>query len=360
MISGRKYSYCILSMTLLILSLIASFNYWQDPANLFLSERQYKEFSEALTEGHILAVRGNYDERIFKKNEIAAKKGTDCDIVILGSSRVMAFSKENLGDNLAVENLGVSGAVLQDDISIWHIYEEVNENNSVKIVIIEAAAWLLNVNNGQNSWKALSDDYVTAMQNLGTSIDVPHDYDKISKLISKKYTQLSYNQWHNEKKIFPLYICDSLDEIKDNWHIIYPDGSRGWSRELYQKDANDLAKAFVKGKVYQVEEFDTLDTRLQNTFALFMDYLQAKNIKVILYFPPYHPYVYKFLKDNSRYSQVFKADSWFKDYATTHNIEVFGSYNPADMGLNEDDFLDGGHLKRESFLKFGHNMINKQ
>lgn len=352
MINGRKYSCCILSMTLLILSLIASFNYWQDPANLFLSERQYKEFSEALTEGHILAVRGNYDERMFKKSEIVAKRRIGCDIIVLGSSRVMGFSKENLGDNLNVENLGVSGAVLQDDVSMWYIHQKVNEDSTVKTVVIEAAPWIFNTNNEEHRWKVLTDDYIDGMKFIGKPVDVHRDYEKYFQLVSKKYTQLSYEQWREKKKICPFLICDDSDEIMDEWYVICQDGSWRWPKKLYQMNSQAMAENFVKGKVYHVEGYEELDKDLQNNFSLFIKHLQEQKIKVVLYFPPYHPYVYNFLKDNPRYSKVFEAELWFKNFALTHNIEVIGSYNPADMGLNEYDFLDGGHVKRESFIKF--------
>ena len=103
-------------------------------------------------------------------------------------------------------------------------------------------------------------------------------------------------------------ICDDSDEIMDEWYVICQDGSWRWPKKLYQMNSQAMAENFVKGKVYHVEGYEELDKDLQNNFSLFIKHLQEQKIKVVLYFPPYHPYVYNFLKDNPRYSKVFEGN----------------------------------------------------
>lgn len=41
------------------------------------------------------------------------------------------------------------------------------------------------------------------------------------------------------------------------------------------------------------------------------------------------------------------AMDFFKNYANNNNIQLIGSFNPADEGLNGSDFYDGPHIRKE-------------
>lgn len=173
--------------------------------------------------------------------------------------------------------------------------------------------------------------------------------------MSKKYTEASYDEWKKHiysAKPSPLTVCDDIENRDENWALILPDVSREWPQKLYNADADKLAKAYIKDKIYHLENYDKLDVDLQEAFANLIEGLQSHNIEVVFYFAPYHPYVYDFLKEKPKYVKIFKAEQWLRNYAEKHGIKMLGSYNPSEMSLDGNDFLDGMHLKRNAFMKF--------
>ena len=62
---------------------------------------------------------------------------------------------------------------------------------------------------------------------------------------------------------------------------------------------------------------------------------------------PYHPYVYEYLSNSNEYKIVLNVESYFRAVSAKNNIPLFGSYNPKTCGLDEKDFYDEMHLKRE-------------
>ncbi len=76
-----------------------------------------------------------------------------------------------------------------------------------------------------------------------------------------------------------------------------------------------------------------------------------KNIRVIFFLTPYHPYVYTYLMSSTQYQIIAKAETYFRIIGTQKHIPVIGSYDPLQCGLAEEDFYDGMHPSREGIAK---------
>lgn len=343
MISEKRYVCLCVGIVVLVISCIAGFNYWQDPADIFAGEHRYMALARKAHDGKTLLIASSYNERLYRKCFIAtARKGYDT--VVLGSSRVMTIGEDCLSNAGTLINLGVSGGVLEDDMALWYCYQE-NMKEKPKKIIIGIDPWLLNRANGETRWKKhLTKEYVLAAKELGFSRKVNSDKVGYAQLLSKKYTQESWRKWRNN--IQPLEVMIKPENSDEKKSITFSDGSWEYGRAVYKEDSDDAARKYIAGKVYHIEDYNTLDSQLEMEFAAFVHSLQQQGIKVIFYFPPYHPIVYEYLCQTEKYGCVFQAEHWFREFAKENSIEMIGSYNPTEMGFDGTAFFDGMHLKR--------------
>ncbi len=349
MLNEKRYVCLCIGVVAFVMSCIAGFNYWQDPAEIFVGERRYMPMTKELHAGKSLVVASNYNERLFRKCVIATGSN-DYDVVILGSSRIMTIGEDCLPNAGRLINLGVSGGVLEDDMALWHCYQK-NMKDKPKMIIIGIDPWLLNRHNEEIRWqKHLTDDYVAAAHELGFSRKVKANNEGYAQLVSKKYTQESWKKWRN--KIQPLEVWTQAENSDEKRTLIYPDGSLEYGRSVYKADSDAAARKYIEGKVYHIENYKVLDAEKQLEVSAFVKSLQGQDIQVAFFFPPYHPIVYNHLLQTEQYKCVFQAEEWFRNYARENSIKVIGSYNPVDMGLDGTTFFDGMHLKRLSLKEF--------
>lgn len=358
MLNGKKYVLGCIGMVFILLVCIAVFNLWQDPAGIFAGENPYKTMAKESCSGKKLVVSGNYDERLFTKNVIELGDNR-YDVIVLGSSRIMDIGEQDFPDEIKVRNLGVSGAALEDDIAIWESY--VTHMDALpKLVIVGIDPWLFNRHNGENRWKSLTEEYLAGMKRLGLKSDVQKDNERYRSLLSISYTKESWKKYRNPVKPLevPLEIWNSQEESAEDKSLIYADGSRMGSRKSYREDAEAKARAYVRDKVYHLEKYKELDEGLRDIFSAWIKSMQKQGIKVIFFLPPYHPLVYDHLQQNIQYKNAFEAGAWAKDFAADQGIDIIGAYNPQEMGVGKDAFIDGMHMKRQyqsryvmSFLK---------
>ena len=344
MINDKRYVLSCIWIGLTIIICVALFNWWQDPAGIFGNNTTYKEMAKANCDGKSLVMSGNFNERLFVKNVISYG-ANDYDVIVLGSSRAMGIGEEGVPNDLRLRNFAVSGAALEDDIAIWHSYTQ-NMEKLPKMLIIGVDPWIFNANNGETRWKnAFAVEYANAIRNLGFEYTLDNDYTQFSSLLSIQYTKESLMKMVKNNQT--LAVWESQEKNDEERQLKYSDGSIAYSRKFYREDANELAKNYIKDKVYQVEDFYTLAETKTETFSAFIEQMHSKGVQVVFFLPPYHPLVYDYLNEKEKYKCVFEAEKWYRDFAATNGITVIGSYNPASMGFTEKDFLDGMHTKRE-------------
>ena len=131
--------------------------------------------------------------------------------------------------------------------------------------------------------------------------------------------------------------------------MILSDGSRveGKSvRERSPEEVGNLAVEYVsEEKVYSLGGFAELDAETMAALELFITYLMDHRVEVILYLPPYHPYVYEYFMKTGKYRNVGEAEHYFRNLAEKIGVKVLGGYNPRDSGCGQEDLFDGMHPK---------------
>ena len=121
------------------------------------------------------------------------------------------------------------------------------------------------------------------------------------------------------------------------------------------------AENFAREKpIYSLGEFKRLDTESVKKLRSFLQVLTDDRVRMIFFFPPYHPAVYETMRQSPEYRMVDQAEQAFKEIANEMNILMLGSYNPANLGLKDSDFYDGMHMRNESLTQFFKNHLTAE
>ncbi len=344
-----------------LIVIIVLVNLVVDPANIYKAEYETKA-AEMLLSGKNVAGMTDYDERLLQE-KIIRGENTCPATIILGSSRVMMLSGESLKIS-NYRNHGVSGAGIFDYMGILGIYEDCGK--MPEQVILGLDPWVLNENDTDSRYQTLI-EYINAFEGKigGTGktngiylgfiqkklqfLSIPYFQSSMKKLVLNPKEALRFN-----KDITFYALLDNFNIMEIEEAIRYADGSTDSKKEVRERrveDVNASAREYVTGEVYKIENYNYLCPSYCERMEMMIDYLQNKDIEVIFYLPPYHPYVYQYLVKNPDYKNVFEAEEFFMDLAQKKGIDIYGSYNPMLLGCTENDFSDGMHMMRGSMWK---------
>lgn len=351
-----------LSLFIPIILVIVGFNYFMDPANLFSKGKYEYGIAKLISENNNVANLTNCDERILQKY-ISEMIKTKYDIMVLGSSRTMT-----IGNNLLegkVFNKSVSGCSLEDLMSVYWVTRKAD--SLPKTIIVNLDPWVLNKNNNQTRYKSLQVEYdeIIDFMSLEKENITITDYipEKLLHLFSFTYFRESLKAFakkftnNKEESYYPTK--DSSLEVS----LKLVDGS--WINKKQEKEtslerANQKAINYAnESPIYSLGNFKKISKDNQERFEKLISLMSKDNIKIVFLLTPYHPYVYNKLVNSEDYKIIVDVQKYFQKFASENNIKFIGSYNPTDLNLAEKDFIDGMHLRSESFKIFLNNDLIK-
>jgi len=174
-------------ISITVLCALVWINYIGDGAKLFDKEYE-KEIAQIISDGKYVTNIKNFDERLFQ--EYLIKEKNNCpNIMVTGSSRTMLINSNLVADTSFINN-SVSGASIEDLVSIYQLYKE--ENKFPNKIIIGIDPWTFNENNEQKRWQSIA-NYYYKFHNLNKRDLIESDLEKYRQLISFTYFQSSVN-----------------------------------------------------------------------------------------------------------------------------------------------------------------------
>lgn len=327
----------------------------RDPAHLFNSTTYLEGVVQGILEGKNVANLGNYDERIFRKMCTQSTEKV-ADVLALGSSRSSLINKDFFPNNTFFNNW-VSGAVLEDILGMYKPYTE--KKHFPSKVILSIDPWMLNKNHGADRWLSLHDEYafmrkkilnVENQQSVFQFKKLKFNLIKIKELLSIDYFRKALKN-QNDTYYF-------TDKMVVNEFILLSDGSRRYRKQLREntrQKREQLAKDFIAKDAYHLSNFHQLDIFYQQLLEKFIQYLKQQNIEVHLFLSPYQPIVWDHFAKTEKYSMVSKTEKYLQSLAIKENVKVIGSYNPNNLQLNSEHFIDGMHLNRKGMSQVFNN-----
>lgn len=341
-----------------ILAAMIFVSYRVDPSGLFWGAGFERIASEYMLKGMYIDGYERLDGRAL--NEVYAKNVPYApQILVNGSSRSMMIDKSFTKEDKTFYNASNVGADIYDFFTSYYIFEK--EHKTPEIFVMGVDRWLFN--DGEENLDKRSDKelyYEFLGEELGyenLEYEKPNPMEKYKALLDPSYFQGSVRYYFKDKSadvqpepVDPRDIWDSNEVIKA------PDGSVIYDKEFrtrgqYAVDYDALAAANAE-PIMRLGDYDKLSREYTLQFEKFIEYLQEKGVKIMIYLPPYHPIVYDtafYYYD--RYHCLFEAEEYIRSVGQKYGIEVYGSYNPYVLELTNEDFFDGLHLKQGSIKK---------
>lgn len=347
-------------------------NYRVDPGKLFKSGGYEKGIAVILLQGLNVANIKDCDERLTQRYYIEGDKKPK-DIIVLGSSRALQINA-NILNNERFFNHSVSGATLEDFFAVWGMYEE--KNSFPNTVILGLDPWILNKNNGQDRWKSISaynyvfmDSVKVRKEHNEFFYSLNHKIFQIKKMLSivspsyfqtaTHYLIKNTSEMNRADKVIGDYYPTRLTNL--NTDIKLADGTMSPGEGGVSESLKYDAKTYISNdQVYSLGKFYELNRSSQQDFEKFVDHLYKRNINVVFFLTPYHPYVYNYFMNSTKYCMVAESESYFRMIGNQKHIPVIGSYDPMKCGLVEEDFCDGMHPNRRAVNKLAKLLVTEQ
>ena len=324
------------------LGILVFVNYFGDAARLFANDYEQK-MAKIIGTGKYVTNFGNYDERLCQL-ELIKLKSIRPKTIIIGSSRTMLFNSSHFPETTFFNN-SVSGASMEDIVSIYQIYKEYKK--LPQKIIIGIDPWTFNDLSDQNRWKSIA-SYYNRFNHL--------DSQEGNELM--KYKELfSFSYFQSSVKLIPKFFRGNLDPIstsnsKNISATKLTDGSLVYDqlyRESSDKEIDNRIEEYIAKDIFSIENFREISPKNWANFKNLIGELEQQNIKVEIVLIPYVPKVFE--RVEKKYPMVLRTEALVNEFAKIHKIKVSGSFNPFKIGLDKSDFYDGMHCKEDGLKK---------
>ena len=352
-----KFIFRAALVAVVVLSVVASINYYADPANLFRTGI-IDAYAENLAAGNIVRFVGDIDERLLQKRIIATLDENKYNTYILGSSHVMYLPWQYEDYYCA----GVSGAMLEDDIAIFGMIED--KDSSIERIIIGVDPWLFLNETGEVRYKSIEKEYKAELEKI--SGEKKNDKEifsiippKCLELFSPAYLQSSVKSLIRHKGVGTLTVSKNAEP--ENINKTMPNGRRIMSTSSYfhsiEENTDLILRSIATDTVYHMKKNDSLNPDRIKIFEQFIDYLLAKGIELQFYLPSWSPVFYDEFKSNPEYHYFTEMENYVVEFATTKKIHVHGTYDPSVLGIIMGDYTDFLHLQPEVAFRLYNTIV---
>jgi hypothetical protein len=295
------------------------------PVERWLS-RDLDRFSDLLIGGRTIWI---HDDLRSLKAVWIARMPAGTDVLILGSSRALQISSEWF-QPLSMFNAAVFNGDLDDMISIFQLCLEVGKKP--RVVVLELNPALTNESKAEEQ-RAFEPYLQRALQR--------YQFHAPLRLWGQLFSAFQFRL--NLRRLLAPAWGISTEQISGADRL-RPDGVPDYGSEQLA-ESPDVVEAAV---VLSISHFDSTYTPWRTKsqpdgydlqlFRRFLDDLQSRGIRVIVWLAPLHPAAYDFYAKLGGYN-----DTWIRREMASRNITVVGSYSPALARATKADFFDEIH-----------------
>ncbi|MCC7445909.1 MAG: SGNH/GDSL hydrolase family protein [Anaerolineae bacterium] len=290
----------------------------------------------------------------FKATSVIVRKPA---VITLGSSRVMQFRAELFNKQMdRFYNAGGGAACLYQVSQFVHYVDAARALPAVIIIGLDQD-WFnparLNADNPRACAAAIQEEgfadfaqlQITAPVLLG---DMVSGKVRFNRLIDRR------DPLHDGKAI-------GLNAIMRGKGF-RNDGSFQYGVDMVQRPPVDERFAEIRARIQQntngFERSATVAQPALDELNQLLAFLAQKQVKVILFTPPYAPSIYKTMIADGGYGYIPKLADALKGIAATYNIGYFDFGDVSGLGFTNEDFSDGFHGMEAVYLRLYQKMLD--
>ena len=322
----------IFTFLALLLILVLSFNIKADSR---LTDNEQSAIN-ALNGHLVCSINDAYQERYFKAN-IIKNLNRSVGVISIGSSHLMTLSSDAVkGDYI---NLAVGGANLQDRLNILGLLDLYNIKYYKVVYEIDLASFLptaRKIEKYNSNFKKYGDYF----------------YNKIVLNLNSPPVVADFNNYYvNEfldNSILDLTRIYTDKNIMSELIYYKKDASQGYPKSIYELEAKSR-ESQIGIIIKNDKAFRDMDISKDSIMVIdaIMKYFHDNGIEVAIVVVPRPPSVYDGSEMlTSKY--IASINNLIFKYFVYYNVKVYGSFNPHDLDVTEDDYYDALHLKPES------------
>lgn len=369
-------------------------NYTVDCSGLYQGDLVYRNIAELLLQQENVSGFSQMDHRAVAERYIQLLPEAQVhETVTIGSSRVMQFTEELVGTSFF--NYGVTGGDYRDVMN--HFYMLDKYGKLPKRVIFGVDPWLfradaLDKRSNEELFEEMraealghqtnyvkpepSEAYLAADRLVQTVTDGVYSMTNLSittetlpALFDVAYLQGNVAHWWQNRDAeavtseitedgeLAVYQAVPDDQLADNeGEIKLADGSVWYAADFRNASLDVvLGAAHAQAATFlYMEDYTAMEQDQKVLFESFVAYMQSRGVEVVFYLSPYHPFTYEYqtIYNVENHAGFFEVEPYLRDYAAQQGITVVGSYDPRVLGLTEEDFFDGLHVRTSGIAEF--------
>ena len=348
-----------LFFTILISGLLSvmALNYYVDPANRWWrgSSDNIEKWPHTAEEG--LIAPPDFDERKFKREQIAVVPKPK--LVIFGSSRVMVIDAKLFPKEQPLYNIGMGAANVYDFVSMWQRLKDTDK--IPKHIIIFLDPWVVGEERiHSEAWRTNFDLYKHFTQSMQYSMGSKWLEDMIEPLHKLGIEASALLSWEITKISLKNVFRHKISHDKDNWKIVklkdvridqavyLADGSVYNPPEADVRLQQELlhTKSFRNTSHYQDLVNWQIHSENYSLFLLLLKDIHEKNVMLDIIVPPFAIGLYKEISLDPGL-QNFTAP-FFKILTQLQEQELIqracDAFIAEKFGCHENEFRDAIHM----------------
>lgn len=318
-----------------ILMVVAGFNYFVDPMNMFSAGKIDRQIGDYLLSGRNVVTDPSSDDRMVQRYIIEHHPSLP-KIAVLGSSRAMQVSQSMCGDS-AIYNYGVNSASFEDFLAIYDLIE--TRGVHLRQVMIEISPYMFDDDPDSRS-QVLDVNYNRMAYKLGVDLQGSNKIDpRLANLFSFSYFKYAFEPLLHKRAKFNIE--PTTDSVADQTLKLFADGSIRYGSlfDVHVMDQTDIEHTLADMK----PEYVDLSPQRKEIFEKFVRYLldHAIEVKILLVPVP--------VQVSSVRPVVDKVEQYVRSMAAKNALTVLGTYDAQKYNLTDADFHDGFHVRRSVY-----------
>ncbi|WP_433272590.1 hypothetical protein ACQPZF_16770 [Actinosynnema sp. CS-041913] len=306
------------------------------------------DVAQGLVQGRNFA---NYDPNIDLRALRAAQirhLTTTPDIVIFGGSRWQEARSESIPGGHRVLNAFVSNDQIEDMMAITHLLDQAGRLPRTMVFSLRFVSLQPVAARRTYDWKQWEADYAEMAGKLGVT---PTPYPNRAPIQQWSGT---FNMGGLFGRVQQLDTAEGTPALTtatrdDHLDIIASDGSLRWSKKSDAKFTKKYVDKFVDNEILRAGPTrPAIDRDLVQVLGKLIDWLRAKNVRVVLAQTPYHPVYWQRIQSYPFAKTLHGLEAVAEEMAAKHGAIAENRFDPAPYPrCKAENFVDHIHGRYE-------------